>query len=394
MTFAGIRWRHRHTVLSVAVLAYFSIRFSEFVLSPIVPQVEEGLGISTAVVGVAFTASTAAYALAQLPSGALGDRFGERMIVLAAIGLTGVGSLLLAASPSGFVLVLAMTLVGAVSGAYYSPATSLLVDLFEDTGRAIGIHRLGAQLVGFTAPVVAVVAVAYGWRVALLLGAIVALPVFVVFRSFVRPREPIAPNTSIRKRLRAGSLADLLSRPSIAFTTILASFAQFADTATFSFLPAILQEYHGFSLGTAGLLFTVYFTGLTISQPIAGWASDRFGTDLTTVITLISGVSGFVLLLTFRDLAIATIATVLVGIGMSWGPPVQARFMGLFSESSRGMGFGLVRTVYIGFAALGGVVIGSIVTVSGWPLALTTLAFMFALPVLALGANWALGVGL
>jgi YNFM family putative membrane transporter len=250
------RWPHRNSVLILCILAYFAIRFSEFVISPVLPQIEAGLGISTSFIGVAFTGSTAAYALAQLPSGVLSDRFSERAVILAALGLTGIASTLLSFSPSGLLLIVAMTLLGVVSGSYYSPATALLSDLFEDTGRAIGIHRVGGQAVGFTAPLVAFVGVAYGWRAALLLGALVALPVFVGFRAVVGPQEPATSDAAIRERIEPGVLSELLSRPSIAYTTTLASLGQFADTATFSFLIAILQDYHGLSPELAGVLFT------------------------------------------------------------------------------------------------------------------------------------------
>jgi MFS family permease len=120
-----------------------------------------------------------------------------------------------ALSPSGPFVVLGMGLVGAASGTYYSPATALLTDVFDGTGRAIGVHRLGAQAVGFTGPLVAVVGARYGWRV-VLLSALVSVAVFVGFRSVVRARPPTRPDTPLRgqlcsdHRIRLGS--DLVER--------------------------------------------------------------------------------------------------------------------------------------------------------------------------------------
>lgn len=105
------KWRHRTSVLVLCVFAYFAVRFVEFALSLVFPDIEAALGISTFTIGLAVTVSTITYALAQLPSGALGDRFGERAVVLAAVGLTGLASVLLAASSSGLFVVLGMGLV-------------------------------------------------------------------------------------------------------------------------------------------------------------------------------------------------------------------------------------------------------------------------------------------
>lgn len=391
---SGRQWRYRHTVLALCVLAYFGVRFIEFALSLVFPDIEDALGTSVFTIGVAVTASTITYAMSQLPSGALGDRFGERAVIIAALGLTGLGSFVLAAAPVGGFIVLGMAVIGAVSGAYYSPATALLSDLFKQTGRAIGIHRIGAQVVGLTSPIVTFVSVTYGWRTVPFLSGLMALSVLVGFGLFVQSRTPIQPDRSLRERIQPSRLTALLSRPNVAFTTAIAGFGQFADTATFSFLPYILREYHGLSLELAGGLFTLYFVVLALTQPAIGWLSDHWGRDSVTVGTLLLGVIGYLVLLSRSTVAVIIIAVVLVGLGMGWSPPIQSRAIDQLADTERGTGFGLIRTVYIAFAGLCGVVIGGAVTISGWASAIVILAVVLAVPAVALGANTVFRLGL
>ena len=388
------QWRHRYTVLLLCVIGYFGVRFIEFVLSIVFADIRTTLDVPYIVIGLAVAASTITYAAVQLPSGVLGDRFGERSVILVSLGLTGLGSVLLAASPSGLFIVLGMTLIGFVSGAYYSPATSLLTDLFEETGRAIGIHRLGAQLPGFTGPIVGAIGAIYGWRVLLLLGAAVATPALIGVRLFVQPRSPVRPELSIREQLSRGTTLDILSRPPIAFTTAVAGFAQFADTATFSFLPLLLREYHGLSIELAGTLFTGYFAAVTVSQPISGSLSDRLGRDIVTIGALLTGIIGFVLLAAYQALVVIGVGVVLIGLSMGWGPPVQSRVMDRLDADERGTGFGLIRTVYIGFAALNGIVVTGLVTTSGWNAGIGALVVSLVVPAVALGLNGVTGWGL
>lgn len=388
------RWRYRHTVLALCMVAYFGVRFVEFALVLVFPDIEETLGTTVFTIGVAITASTITYAISQLPSGVLGDRFGERGVIIAALGLTGLGSLVLAAAPVGGVVVIGMALIGAVSGAYYSPATALLSDLFEETGRAIGIHRIGGQVVGFISPVVIFISVTYGWRTVPLLSGLMTLPVLVGFGLFVQSRTPIQPDRSLRERIQPSRLTALLSRPNVAFTTAIAGLGQFADTATFSFLPYILREYQELSPGLAGVLFTLYFVVLTVAQPAAGWLSDRLGRDFVTVGTFLIGVTGYLVLLSHAAFVTVVVAVVLIGIGMGWSPPVQSRAIDQLEDTERGIGFGLIRTVYIAFAGLCGVVIGGAVMISGWASAIVILTVVLAVPAVALGANALLRIGL
>lgn len=390
------RWRQRHAVLALCVLAYFGVRFVEFALSLVFPAIEATLGVSPALIGLAVTASTATYAVAQLPSGALGDKFGERIVVLAALGLTGLASLLLALAPSGAFVVLGMGLVGLVSGAYYSPATALLTARFEGTARAIGVHRLGAQLVGLTGPIVALVATQFGWRAVLAVAGAVAFAALVGFGFVVDARTPVAPDAALGDRLRPGVLGELLSRPGVAFTTAVAGFAQFADTAAFSFLPLVFENYHGFSTPLAGVLFTVYFAAVTAGQPISGWLSDRVGRDPVAVGTLLVATSGFLTLMLARsgEPLVVGVGVVLVGLGMGWGPPVQSRLVGRLDSEERGVGFGLARTAYIGFAALNGVVVGAVATVAGWGTGLVVLAVASGVPAVAVVFVRAFDLGL
>lgn len=378
------RWRHRHTVLSLAVLSYFGIRFVEFVLSIVFKDIKAALGISTFVVGLAVTASTVTYAMVQLPSGALGDRFGHRSVVLASLALTGVASGLIAASQSGAVVVLGMGLVGLVSGAYYSPATALLGDLFDETGRAIGIHRIGAQAVGFTGPVVGSLGAAYGWRALLVGSGLLTVPIVAGVGVGVSPQSGPVGGPSLRDRVDLGTVRELLSRPPIAVATVVATFAQFVETATFSFLPLLLREYHGLGIDVAGTLFTAYFVAVAVSQPVTGWLSDRTDRDAVTVGTLCIGVGGMLLLAVGSSLPLVGGGVVALGLGMGWGPPVQARFIDHLDQGERGTGFGAVRSVYIGVAALNGLVVGGVETVWGWDGALAVLGVSLFVPVVVL----------
>lgn len=365
---------YRHTVLGLCVLTYFGTRVSQLVISPLVPEITTAFSISQGVIGAALTGMWAAYALTQLPSGLLGDRFGERLVILIALGSASLASLLLVVAPSFAMFAAVVVLLGAGVGLQYNVGIALLTKQFEQIGRAIGLYRTGGQLAGLVVPVAAAaVSLRFGWRVALLLGAGVCVPTFILFAWRIRPTPPTRTQP-FRDRLALGELAAILSRPPIAASTALAVLAEFVNMATMSFLPAFLVAFHGFTLGQAGIFFSAFFVITTVFLPASGWIADRFSRDSSIVVLLLVGAIGYGTLVVGSSQVTIAIGIVLAGVGMSWDPPVQSQFVDHLAETELGMGFGLIRTVYVLLGALGSVVTGTVADVAGWGVAFTLLA--------------------
>ena len=389
-----VHWRYRHTVLGLCTLAFFGTMVARLVISPVVPDITDQFGVTNGTIGFALSGMWAAYALSQFPSGILGDRFGERTVILIALGGTAVTSLGLTVAPSFPLFFLSAVLLGTVAGLHYSVATTFITRQFDEIGRAIGVHVSGGPLAGLLAPAVAAfVGVRYGWRAALALGAVVAIPVFAVFALSVRPTEPRRPDQPVRERLEVGVLAELLSRPEITYTTGLAVLGAFSWQATASFLPTFLEAHHGFSGTVAGLLFSAYFVIHGASQPVLGGLSDRYSREPVIVGTMLCGVVGYGTLVLADGLAVVLVGVVLVGLAMSWGAPLQSRFMDVLSDEERGAGFGLVRTTYMMVGATGSIVVGSVADLVGWSVSFGLLSVVMAVGLVTLLANRVLGLG-
>lgn len=379
---SATRWDERHTALSLCVGSYFAVRLAQLLVSPVVPSLRETFGASRGVVGVVLTGMWVVYACSQLPSGAAGDRYGPRRVVLAALGCTAVAALALAIAPSLYAFGAFALLLGVGAGLYYTPATALLAERFEDVGSVIGVHRVGSQAAGLVAPVlVGLVGARFGWRVALGSGSLVALALLAVV--FVRAPRGGRVRTDGGSSVHPRALARVLARPPVAFTVGLATVGEFASLATISFLPAFLVDQFGLSLSQAGVVFSAYFVVVAGLQPASGWASDTLGRDTVVCGLFAAGAVGYATLAATTRLALAIPAVALVGVAMSWGPPVQSRAVDALSATERGVGFGLVRTGYILVGALGPMAVGGLADVAGWPAGFALLAALLGVAALA-----------
>jgi MFS family permease len=386
-------WGHRHTALSLCAGSYFTIRLAQLLISPVIPALRDAFAVSRGTVGLALTGMWAVYALAQLPSGVFGDRYGPRGVVVVALGCTTAGAAALAAAPSMVAFGAFALVLGAGAGLYYNAATALLTARFDDVGRAIGLHRVGSQVAGLAAPVLAAaVAARFGWRAALGSGAVVAVGVLGLVVSLVRPTAPTRPDASVSELIAPRTLARLLGRPRVAFTAALSMLGEFTVLATMAFLPTFFVEHHGLSLSRASLLFSIYFATVAGLQPVVGWLSDRFGRDAVVGCMFAAGVGGFATLAATTGFAVALPGVVLVGVAMSWVPPLQSRAVDALSAAERGTGFGLVRTVYLLGGALGTTVVGSVADVAGWTAGFGLLAALLGAGVVALAGVHAAGL--
>ena len=172
----------------------------------------------------------------------------------------------------------------------------------------------------------------------------------------------------MRSRFELGPLRELLSRPEMRFTTAVAVGGAFCWQATASFLPAFLIGHHGYSATAASALFSAYFVVHGATQPVLGGLSDRVGRDAAAALAFGTGIVGYGTLVAGAGLAVVA-AVPLVGVSMSWGAPVQTRFIDHLSERERAAGFGLVRTVYMILGSLGSVVVGTLADLAGWGVA-------------------------
>ncbi len=389
-----MRWRYRDTVLALCTLAFFVTMVGRLAISPVLPEIVETFSVSNAVVGLSLSGMWLAYGLAQYPSGVLADRYGERLVILVAVGGSALAALAVSIAPVFGLFFVSTILLGAVAGLHYSVATTLLARTYDNVGTAVGVHNSGATVAGLLTPVVvAWIAVRFGWRLAVAVIALVGIPSAVLFAWKVRPTEPRRPETPLRDRFQLGPISELLSRPPIAFTLVIAIVGEFAWQGTASFLPTFLIEHRGLSTTLAGVFFSVYFVVQGVAQIGVGAVSDRIGRDRALAGCMLAGVVGFGLLVTAAGLPSIIIGVTLVGIAMSFGSALMPRFLRELSAEEQNAGFGLVRTVYMIVASLGSVVVGLLADLFGWTVAFGFLAASLAAIVLALAINSAFKLG-
>ncbi len=388
---AGSR-RSTLAVVAGGNVVQFGVRL---LVGAVVPLVLVEFDATRSSIGLALTGLWAVYALLQFPSGVLADRYGEGPLVVLALAVTGLGALLVALAPSVGVFAVCLLVLGGGAGLFFAPASALVSRLYEQQGRALGVLTASGAVAGVLFPAAGgFLGVRFGWRPAVGAGAAVAAVVLVATLLTVPRARPANPGRGLEVLLDLRRHARLLARPPVAYSVVLGVLVGFTFQGVTSFLPTFLVEYHDLTADLAGVAFGAVFGLSSVAQPVAGSLSDRYSRDLAIAISAGVALSGVVLLLAASTDPGLVTGLVLLGVGVSWPGPVQARFFDQLGDDERGYGFGLLRTVYLLLASLGSVVVGSLVDLGGWTAGFGALVAVLGCCVALVTVNRGLELGL
>jgi predicted MFS family arabinose efflux permease len=247
------------------------------------PLIRDDLGLSFTEAGVLAATSTAIYALMQIPSGFLADKFSPRRLFI--IGLTGVNLLSLGfAALNVYWLLLANQ---AVSGFFralvFAPGLLLMTHVFPEKRRAMafGLFVAGGissnVLLNLIGPVLVD---PLGWRVVFVVFALFGFLMLAIFwrRSEPEPpKEHDADAPSIREGFRVFKHPVMLTLGAIQFIRL----ATFLGIATW--LPSFLIDEKGYSLAAAGLILAFGAVAGAPANVLGGYVSDRLGKPILVV---------------------------------------------------------------------------------------------------------------
>ncbi|GAB3038073.1 MFS transporter [Natronobiforma cellulositropha] len=386
---------------------WFLAKFIRYAFPPLFEPLQGSYEVSNTIIGAAFTGFMLVYALMQFPSGVLADRLGSVVVITAGAVVAAGASLLVATEPPFALLVLAMALMGAGTGAHKTVAVKLLSRAYPTrTGRALGVLDTIGAFGGVAAPaavvVVALVPVVLepGWRTIFLAAALVGLVLAVTFSRRVSRRLPAESRDGRRASGGADDETGLQSYLVLfgewRFTTFVLATVLFAlaYNGAVAFVPLYLTDEAGLTTASASLLYSALFL-VSFVQLVTGDVSDRVGTLPVIVCTLLLATAGlvcFILLTASANPFALGAAVVALGLGAHGFRPVRGSYlMAVLPSSTAGGSLGIVRTLLMGAGALAPVTVGYLSETVGFQPAFWLLACSMAGAALLAVVLWLVG---
>jgi ACS family D-galactonate transporter-like MFS transporter len=291
-TAARLRSRMRWTIVGFSALGLTIAYLDRAALSVAMPFIADEFEIGPAVQGILLSAFFWTYALFQIPSGWLLDRFGPRVIYPVAVGWWSIWTALTAAS-TGVTSVILFRLGLGIGEAPVQPANIKVVSRWfprRERAFASSLFDMGQQIgTALAVPAVTALALLGGWRLSFLVIGLVGLlwivGWLVVYRSPEQhPRVSAAELAHIRSD--QAELESAPERAAVPWRTLLGDnqvwalltgyvFRSLAGAFFLTWYPSYLIDDRGFSkaeFGMVGMIPALIAIGATV---LGGIVSDR-----------------------------------------------------------------------------------------------------------------------
>jgi ACS family glucarate transporter-like MFS transporter len=251
------------------------------------PIIMKELGLSQIAMGKIFSAFILGYALFQIPSGAIADRFGARKVLSVVTWLWVILTLMQTAvgwgpwqstTNAAFIAFMVWRFFLGISASPTYPGSAQGVSrwvLPRFQGRANGIVIASIGLGSALAPVlVSNIMVVWGWRMALILSAIPALAIAILWFSF--PEPPHVNEIPVKIDANLTEKSSNLKSVNFYLLTISYTLQGYVGYIFVSWFYIYLVQERHFGLLTGAWMSSLPWILSIISIPLGGWLSDRF----------------------------------------------------------------------------------------------------------------------
>ncbi|MBI3802376.1 MAG: MFS transporter [Nitrospirae bacterium] len=290
----GVRWLILGLLFLISMVTYIDRVNISIAGKEMMPE----FGLSAVEMGAAFSAFVFGYALFQIPGGWLGDRWGPRFILTAAVlwwslftAFTAAVGLPLLESLFGLFgsLLLIRFWVGVGEAAALPNFNRAVANWLAPSERGLGIGvSIGG--IGFgsalTPPVVAFLMGRYGWRMAFYVSAAAGLFVAALWFLVARDRPEEHPWVTESEAAwigrpaadapsRAPGFSALLRSRSVWFLTLSYTMLGYIAYIYLSWFFLYLVNVRNFTVLKGSFLATGPFLAMALFCPLGGWVTDR-----------------------------------------------------------------------------------------------------------------------
>jgi len=273
--------QQRTLILALLCVASFAVVFNNLIITPILPDISDDLGVRVAVVGLLVTAYAIVGGVAAIFSGPFIDLLGRKPIVVSGMATLTVATFASAAAPKFTTLAIARSLAG-LGVACLTPAVFAAVgDLFayEERGKAMSwVISANTSASIFGVPAGALLSGLVSWRWTFgVLGVLLVVFTWLIVTKLPgdSPREQANRGAAVRDS--ASGIRSVVSD----LSTMMAIFSNYLSTTYWFiftiYMGAYFRDEFGLAKWALGAMTMIMGLGVLFGSNFGGRLSDRMG---------------------------------------------------------------------------------------------------------------------
>lgn len=346
-----------HTrMLAITFFAHMANDGFELVLPTLLPLIAREFSLSGSQIGILGGCMLITLGLGQFIMGYLSDKTGRRKIfIVSGLILLSLSFYLIGISKTYYELVFWNLLAGLGASVYHPVSISLISQIFQRKGRALGIHGAGGSLGMAAFPLISgILAESYGWRFVFKAFPIMGIFICILFLLLVKEEKPVKKTVQVRN----------LFTQKIFVVIVALGFVSMSSRGFTIFLPLKLFDL-GYSPASFGLFLSLFNGFGIIGQIAGGYFSDIY--EKSRMISVLSIVSGGLMYLLLHSSQYAVMLIFVVSAGMVFNglwPTLFALFTDRTPEEIHGTGLGLFFSIGCIMASASPVLMGIVTDVA------------------------------
>ncbi len=270
----------RMWLLGVLTAGHFVIHWFQQFFPIILPSIKSGLTLNNVQVGALTSAQQVVVGLGQFPFGLVADSMVRHRAIILALSLVSMGAAyFLLALPNFIWALVGSAMIGLGTALWHPTAAASLSNRFpERHATALSIHGTGATLSDTLTPLaIGLLLTNLSWQSATKLQLLPGL-IFAVL--LWRALAGVFRDASVNPRRVSTQLRDVVAvikKPAFLGLSVSTGLLSMSRLVILTFLPIYLQEHLHYSSVALGVYIALLHAMGTISQPLLGLLSDRFG---------------------------------------------------------------------------------------------------------------------
>ncbi len=293
--------------------------------APLMPAIEQELGISHAQAGGLFFMISLGYLLAPLTSGLISSKINHRGTLTVSAWAVGLALMPFLFVESIWTVRFLMMAIGMAAGIHLPSAIATITAEIrkQDWGKALSVHQASPPLSFITAPLIAAVLMNWlSWRRIMAIMAVAALCSALAYTLTGRGGDFAGQLPSPR------NVKTVLSKRSFYLMVLLFAMAMGGNAGIYAMLPLFLVNERGMDLTWANTIIGLSQLSGLVMVFVAGWVTDRIGQKTTMAIVLTAAGAFTIMLGLVRDAWLVAVIFVQPAL-------VSSFFPGAFAALSR-----------------------------------------------------------